>query len=64
MNNFTVHAATRRVSRKAKDSRSLKGVERLLRLLPFACAFQSSNLKAQFLFGYLLMTRLRCDNKG
>lgn len=46
MNNFTMHMATRRVSRKAKGSRSLKGVDRLVRLLPFA----------QLLLGYLLMT--------
>ena len=46
MNNFTMHMATRRVSEKAKGSRSLKGVDRLVRLLPFA----------QLLLGYLLMT--------
>ena len=46
MNNFTMHMATRRVSRKAKGSRSLKGVDRVVRLLPFA----------QLLLGYLLMT--------
>ena len=56
MNNSTMHTATRRVRRKAKGSRSLKGVDRLLRLLPFACTFQSSDLKAQLLLGYLLMT--------
>ena len=36
----------RRVSRKAKRSRLLKGVDRLVRLLPFACALKSSDLKA------------------
>ena len=52
MNNFTMHMATRRVSRKAKGSRSLKGVDRLVRLLPFA----------QLLLGYLLMTFVFDDN--
>ena len=56
MNNSTMHTATRLVSRKAKGSRSLKGVDRLVRLLPFACAFKSSDLKAQLLLGYLLIT--------
>ena len=56
MNNSTIHTATRRVSRKAKDSRSWKGVDRLVRLLPFACAFKSSDLKAQLLLGYHLTT--------
>ena len=51
-----MHTATRLVSRKAKGSRSLKGVDRLVRLLPFACAFKSSDLKAQLLLGYLLIT--------
>ena len=60
MNNSTMHTATRLVSRKAKGSRSLKGVDRLVRLLPFACAFKSSDLKEQLLFGYLLMTFV-CD---
>lgn len=52
MNNFTMHMATRRVSRKAKGSRSLKGVDRLVRLLPFA----------QLLLGYLLMTFVLDDS--
>ena len=52
MNNFTMHMATRRVSRKAKGSRSLKGVDRLVRLLPFA----------QLLLGYLLMTSVLDDS--
>ena len=56
MNNSTMQTATRLVSRKAKGSRSLKGVNRLVRLLPFACAFKSSDLKAQLILGYLLMT--------
>ena len=59
MNNSTMQTATRLVSRKAKGSRSLKGVDRLVRLLPFACAFKSSDLKAQLLLGYLLMTFVR-----
>ena len=46
INNSTMRMATRRVSRKAKGSRSLKGVDRPMRLSPFACAFKSSNLKA------------------
>ena len=56
MNYSTMHTSTRPVSRKAKGSRSLKGVDRLVRLLPFACAFQSSDLKAQLFLGYHLMT--------
>ena len=60
MNNSTMHTATRLVSRKAKGSRSLKGVDRLVQLLPIACAFKSSDLKAQQLLGYLLMTFV-CD---
>ena len=60
MNNSTMHTATRLVSRKAKGSRWLKGVDRLVKLLPFACAFKSSDLKAQLLLGYLLMTFV-CD---
>ena len=60
MNNSTMQTATSLVSRKAKGSRSLKGVDRLVRLLPFACAFKSSDLKEQLLFGYLLMTFV-CD---
>ena len=65
MNNSTMQTATSLVSRKAKGSRSLKGVDRLVRLLPFACAFKSSDLKEQLLFGYLFNDfRLRCDNKG
>ena len=52
MNNFTMHMATRRVSRKAKGSRWLKGVDRLVRLLPFA----------QLLLGYLLMTFVLDDS--
>ena len=55
----TMQTATRLVSRKAKG-RSLKGVVRLVRLLPLACAFKSSDLKAQLLVGYLLMTFV-CD---
>ena len=55
---------SRRVSRKAKSSRSLKGADMLVRLLPLACAFESCDLKAHLLLGYLLTTRLRCDNKG
>ena len=46
MNNSTMHTATRLVSRKAKGSRSLEGVDRLVRLLPFPCAFKFSDLKA------------------
>ena len=46
MNKSTMHTATRRLSREAKGSRSLKGVDRLVRLLPFSCAFKSSDLKA------------------
>ena len=46
MNDSTMHAATRWVGRKAKGSRSLKGVDWPVRLLPFACAFKSSDLKA------------------
>ena len=57
MNNSTMQTATRLVSWKAKGSRSLKGVDRLVRLLIFACAFKSSDLKAQL--GYLLMTFVR-----
>ena len=60
MNNSTMHTATRLVSRKAKGSRSLKGVDRLVQLLPIACAFKSSDLKVQLLIGYLLMTFV-CD---
>ena len=57
----TMHTATRRVSRKAKGSRSLKYVDRLMRLLPFICPFKSSDLKASLLLlGYLLMTFV-CD---
>ena len=57
----TMHTATRRVSRKAKRSRSFKGVDRLMRLLPFICPFKSSDLKASLLLlGYLLMTFV-CD---
>ena len=57
----TMHTATRRVSRKAKRSRSFKGVDRLMRLLPFICPFKSSDLKALLLLlGYLLMTFV-CD---
>lgn len=52
MNNFTMHMATRRVSGKAKGSRSLKGVDRLVRLLPFA----------QLLLRYLLMTFVLDDS--
>ena len=52
MNNFTMHMATRRVSGKAKGSRSLKGVDRLVRLLPFA----------QLLLGYLWMTFVLDDS--
>ena len=59
MNNSTMQTATRLVSWKAKGSRSLKGVDRLVRLLIFACAFKSSELKAQLLLGYLLMTFVR-----
>ena len=59
MNNSTMQTATRLVSWKAKGSRSLKGVDRLVRLLLFACAFKSSDLKAQLLLGYLLMTFVR-----
>ena len=36
----------------------------LVRLLPLACAFESCDLKAHLLLGYLLTTCLRCDNKG
>ena len=46
LNNSTLHTATRRVSRKAKGSRSLKGVDRLV--------------KTKLLLRYLLMTFL-CD---
>ena len=46
MNNSTMYMATRRLSWKAKGSRSLKGVDRLVRLLPFSCAFKPSDLKA------------------
>ena len=56
-----MHTATRRVSRKAKGSRSFKGVDRLMRLLPFICPFKSSDLKSSLLLlGYLLMTFV-CD---
>ena len=60
LNNSTLHTATRPVSRKAKGSRSLKGVDRLVRLLPFAYAVKSSDLKTKLLLRYLLMTFL-CD---
>ena len=60
MNNSTMHTATRFLSRLAKGSRSLKVVDRLVRLLLFACAFKSTDLKAQLLLGYLLMTFV-CD---
>ena len=60
LNNSTFHTATRQVSQKAKGSRSLKGVDRLVRLLPFAYAFKSSDLKTKLLLRYLLMTFL-CD---
>ena len=53
-----MHTATRRVSRKAEGSRWLKGVDRLVRLLPFA--FKSSDSKAKLLLGCLLMTFV-CD---
>ena len=56
MNDSTMHTVTRWVSRKAKGSRSLKGVDRLVRLLQFACIFKSSDLKAELLSGYLKMT--------
>ena len=56
MNNSTMHTATRRISRKAKGGRSLKGAGRLVGLLPFACPFKSSDQKAWLLLGYLLMT--------
>ena len=59
MNNSTMQTATRLVSWKAKGSRSLKGVDRLVRLLIFACAFKSSDLKAQLLLEYILMTFFR-----
>ena len=55
-----MHKATRRISRKAGGSRWLKGVDRLVRLLPFACVFKSSDLKAKLSLGYLLMTSV-CD---
>ena len=58
LNNSTLHTATRRLSRKAKGSQSLKGVERLVRLLPFTYAFISSDLKTKLLLRYLLMTFL------
>ena len=45
MNNSTLRKATRRVSRKAKGSQPLKGVDRLVRLLPFAGALKYSSLK-------------------
>ena len=55
-----MHTATRRISRKAKGGRSLKGAGRLVGLLPFACPFKSpfksSDQKAWLLLGYLLMT--------
>ena len=63
VSNSTMHSTTRRVSPKAKSSRSLKGADMLVWLLPLACAFESSDLKAQLLLGYLLTTRLWCDNK-
>ena len=47
-----MHMATRQVSGKAKGSRSLKGVDRLVRLLPFA----------QLLLRYLLMTFVLDDS--
>ena len=46
MNNSKMHTATRWVSQKAGGSRLLKGVDRLVRLLSFACAFKSSYLEA------------------
>ena len=46
---------------KRHAGRSLKGVDRLMRLLPFICPFKSSDLKASLLLlGYLLMTFV-CD---
>ena len=33
-------------NRKSEGCRWLKGVDRLVRLLPFACAFKSTKLKA------------------
>ena len=56
MNNSIMHTATHRISPNAKGSRSLKGVDGLVRLLPFACAFKSSDLKAWLLLRYILMT--------
>ena len=55
-----MHTATRRISRKTGGSRWLKGVDWLVRLLPFAYASKSSDLKAKLLLGYLLMTFV-CD---
>ena len=43
---------------KWKGSRSLKGVDRLVRLLSFACAFKSSDLKTWLLLRNVLMTFL------
>ena len=51
-----------RVSRRAKGSRSLKDVDKLVQLLPFACALKFSDLKAYLLLGYLLTTNVNvCD---
>ena len=43
-----------------KQMKSLKGVDRLVRLLSFACAFKSSDLKTWLLLRNVLMTFL-CD---
>ena len=58
MNNSTMCTVTCRVSRKAKRSRSLNGLHRIVRILPLACAFKSTNFK--LLLGYLLMNFV-CD---
>ena len=49
---------TCRESRKAKRSRSLNGLDRIVRILPLACTFKYSNFK--LLLGYLLMNFV-CD---
>ena len=59
INNSTSRKATRRVRRKPKSSRPVRGVDRLVRLLSFASAFKSSALKVLLLSGYL--TIFHCD---
>ena len=59
INNSTSRKATRRVRRKPKSSRPVRGVDRLVRLLSFASAFKSCALKVLLLSGYL--TIFHCD---